>query len=176
MSIIHTSIFTVSPEYFCHLDGNLRRTDQLQRPELSRGTVDFVVPSEYWASNPPPRLSVPYFSVEPPPEGARAPQPMNFLFALDVSSESLRSGMLHTVCVALQDALFGTNACFPPESGFAILTFDDTLHFYDLSVCPSFRLFVLANKMPDRASQISSLCSLYRISTRCLSRYAVGFL
>ncbi|KAJ7196571.1 sec24-related protein [Mycena pura] len=123
----------VAPEYFCHLDGNLRRTDQLQRPELNRGTVDFVVPSEYWASNPPPRLAMPYFSVEPPPAGVREPRPMNFLFALDVSSEALRSGMLHTVCAALQDALFGTNACFPPESGFAILTFDDTLHFYDLS-------------------------------------------
>ncbi|KAJ7689383.1 Sec23/Sec24 trunk domain-containing protein [Mycena rosella] len=123
----------VSPDYFCNLDGNLQRMDHLQRLELTRGTVDFEVPPEYWATHPPPRLSMPYFSAEPPPTGPRRPLPLNYVFALDVSSESLRSGLLHTACAALQDALFGQNASFCPESEVAIVTFDDTLHFHDLS-------------------------------------------
>ncbi|KAJ6582891.1 sec24-related protein [Mycena vulgaris] len=123
----------VSPDYFCNLDGNLQRMDHLQRPELTRGTVDFAVPVEYWASHPPQRLSMPYFSAEPPPSGSRRPLPMNYVFALDVSSESLRSGLLHTACTVLNDVLFGQNVSFPPESEVAILTFDVTLHFHDLS-------------------------------------------
>ncbi|KAJ7821003.1 sec24-related protein [Mycena olivaceomarginata] len=123
----------VSPEYFCNVDANLQRMDHLQRPELNRGTVDFVVPAEYWATNPPQRLSMPYFSAEPPAAGPRRPLPMNYLFALDVSSEAVRSGLLHTACAAIQDILFGPNACFPPESELAIMTFDLTLHFHDLS-------------------------------------------
>ncbi|KAJ7031988.1 sec24-related protein [Mycena alexandri] len=123
----------VSPEYFCNLDGNLQRMDHLQRPELNRGTIDFVVPPEYWATNPPQRLSMPYFSAEPPPTGPRPPLPLNYVFALDVSNEAQRSGLLHTACASILDVLFGPNACCPPQSEIAILTFDVTLHFYDLS-------------------------------------------
>ncbi|KAJ6487756.1 sec24-related protein [Mycena sanguinolenta] len=123
----------VSPEYFCNVDANMQRMDHLQRPELNRGTVDFTVPAEYWASNPPQRLLMPYFSAEPPPEGPRRPLPMNFVFALDVSSEAVRSGLLHSACATIQDILFGQNACFPPDSELAIITFDLTLHFHDLS-------------------------------------------
>ncbi|KAJ7468052.1 sec24-related protein [Mycena latifolia] len=123
----------VSPEYFCNLDGNLQRMDHLQRPELNRGTVDFAVPPEYWASHPPQRLSMPYFSPETPPTGPRRPLPMNYVFALDVSNESLHSGLLHTACAALRDVFFGQDASFPLESEVAIVTFDDSLHFHDLS-------------------------------------------
>ncbi|KAJ7269654.1 sec24-related protein [Mycena rebaudengoi] len=123
----------VSPDYFCNLDANLRRMDHLQRPELNRGTVDFAVPDDYWATNPPQRLSMPYFSIEPPPSGPRKPQPMNFVFAFDVSNDAVQSGLLHAACTALQDILFGVHACFPPKSQLAILTFDRTLHFHDLS-------------------------------------------
>lgn len=141
----------VSPEYFCNVDANLQRMDHLQRPELNRGTVDFAVPAEYWATNPPQRLSMPYFSAEPPAAGPRRPLPMNYLFALDVSSEAVRSGLLHTACAAIQDILFGPNACFPPESELAIMTFDLTLHFHDLSVRADVRLPSLPNGMPVRS-------------------------
>ncbi|KAJ7185803.1 sec24-related protein [Mycena filopes] len=123
----------VSPEYFCNLNINLQRMDHLQRPELNRGTIDFVVPPEYWATNPPQRLAMPYFSAEPPPTGPRRPLPLAYVFALDVSNEAYQCGLLHTACAGILDILFGPNACCPPESEIAILTFDVTLHFYDLS-------------------------------------------
>ncbi|KAJ7634627.1 sec24-related protein [Roridomyces roridus] len=117
----------VSSAYFCNLDGNGRRLDHDQRPELTHGTVDFAVPSEYWAHTYPSTHHNAIFSPqEPPPTGTRQPLPMNFV-------EALHSGALHTACSALRDVLFGENACFPPQSEIAILTFDVTLHFYDLS-------------------------------------------
>ncbi|KAF8960368.1 sec24-related protein [Flammula alnicola] len=133
----------VSPEYFCNLDANLLRLDHLQRPELNKGTIDFDVTSaeEYWAQNPPPHIAQPFSSVEGPPKGPRAPAPLEYVFAFDVSNEAVVSGFLQSVCDALKVVLFGsTNANgaiedshFPPSSKIAIVTFDSTLHFYDLT-------------------------------------------
>ncbi|RDB29701.1 Uncharacterized protein C4.03c [Hypsizygus marmoreus] len=132
----------VSSEYFCSLDSNMLRLDHLQRPELNKGTVDFAVPKEYWATNPPQAFTLPYFSVEPPISGPREPQPMKYVFALDVSSEAVHSGMLRAACACISRILFGgmdvwgetpVEPCFPPDSTVAIMTFDRTIHFYDLS-------------------------------------------
>lgn len=125
----------VSSEWFCNLDANLMRLDHSQRLELNKGTVDFAVPEEYWAQQPPPTLSQ-SFSMDPQPLGARKPEPMNYFFALDVSSDAVISGFLHAACESLRRMLYGVEdgyACFPPESRLAILTFDQTLHFHDLS-------------------------------------------
>ena len=134
----------VSPEYYCALDGNLMRLDHEQRPELSKGTVDFAVPKEYWATNPPPGLTWSYHSVEPHASGFREPKPIKFVFALDVSSEGIRSGLVQAACYSIRTILFGDTSvngspiepCFPPEGLVSILTFDNTIHFYDLSVRP----------------------------------------
>ncbi|CCL98759.1 uncharacterized protein FIBRA_00764 [Fibroporia radiculosa] len=135
----------VAPEYFCNLDANLTRLDHLQRPELNKGTVDFVVPEEYWAPHSPLRMEPLFQSVMPlPTSGRRQPQPMNYIFAFDVSLEAVQSGFTHSACSSLLDLLYsqsesGTeghqgDSCLPAESKICIVTFDRTLHFYDLSV------------------------------------------
>ncbi|CDO77071.1 hypothetical protein BN946_scf184473.g15 [Trametes cinnabarina] len=128
----------VSSEYYCNLDANLLRLDQLQRPELTKGTVDFAVPEEYWAPNPPPHIRPLYFSVVAPSmSGLRKPQPMDYVFVLDVSQEAVRSGFLKVACATLLEVLFGDGEsippCFPQSSRIAILAFDRTLQFYNLS-------------------------------------------
>ncbi|KDQ58500.1 hypothetical protein JAAARDRAFT_57425 [Jaapia argillacea MUCL 33604] len=129
----------VHTDYFCNLDANLMRLDHLQRPELNKGTVDFAVSEEYWAPHPPHRISPPYFSPEPPPSsGTRRPQPLHYVFAFDVSTESVQSGFLASACAALRQLLGinptgGGNSCFPMDSSVAILSFDRTLHFYNLA-------------------------------------------
>ena len=74
---------------------------------------------------------------------------MDYLFVLDVSQEAVRSGFLQTACSVLLDSLYGHDdsipPCFPQSNRIAILTFDRTLHFYNLSVRSCLRICVLSN-------------------------------
>src|SRR5258708_18791814 len=80
---------------------------------------------------------------EPMRYGSRKPTKMDFIFAFDVSSESITSEFLHSSCEAVKKLLFGSADAegvrsapsFPDGCRIAILTFDTTLHFYDISVC-----------------------------------------
>ena len=118
------------------------RLDYRQRPELMKGTVDFVVPEEYWAINPPQGLTLPYNTHEPRKTGSRPPKPMKYIFAFDVSYEAVHLGLLRSACACISRILFGgtgtdgetLDACFPSECSVAFLTYDSTIHFYDLSV------------------------------------------
>lgn len=130
-------------DYFSNLDANLMRMDLPNRPELNKGTIDFVVSGkEYWAPPPLPRMSSSYFSVDPPSSQAREPKPLDYLFALDVSVNAIRSGFLKSACGVLRDLLYGSashdgtqsNPSFPQGCQLAILTYDTSLHFYNLSV------------------------------------------
>ena len=141
------TLFLISPsvaaEYFCNLDANLLRLDHLQRPELNKGTVDFVVPEEYWAQHPPPRIAPLYQSVLPSEDtGFRKPEPMNYVFAIDVSVEAIQSGLTRAACTSLLRILYGeasgeevkVQPCIPPQTKVAIISYDSTIHFYNLSV------------------------------------------
>ncbi|TFK19750.1 protein transporter SEC24 [Coprinopsis marcescibilis] len=131
----------VPPEYFCNLDANNLRLDYLQRPELHKGTVDFVVPEEYWAQYPPSGLTFPYVSSDPPPTGSRPPVQMDYVFTFDVTNQAIDTGFLQAICESLTNALFGytledgtsVEPSIPPNTRIAIITFDETIHFYDLS-------------------------------------------
>ncbi|KAG8873918.1 COPII coat Sec23p-Sfb3p heterodimer component [Serendipita sp. 405] len=102
-----------------------------ERLELQRGTVDFLVPSAYWALNPPERLIHSFVPVgtegnafkHNPPEikspnhlgnlvtprerGTRDPTPMNYVFAFDTSLEAVQGGFLSSACKVLIDLLYG---------------------------------------------------------------------
>ena len=121
--------------------------DHLQRPELIKGTIDFIVSSshEYYAPPAAPRLVPSYYTPEPPepPTVRHAPEPMRVLFAIDVSQEAIISGLTAAACEAIGGALYGVEAadgrrmdrCFPDKCRVGFITYDESVHFYDLSVC-----------------------------------------
>ncbi|SPO32353.1 related to Protein transport protein Sec24C [Ustilago trichophora] len=196
----------VAADYFCNLDMSGRRVDFDQRPELSRGSIDFAVPKEYWAvqSTPPASVLLPVAPASTRTETAkldpkteanndyegttlglsgqgaqaaksatkaasealnglqigkgrttvRAPRPLTYFFAIDVSYSAVRSGALASSVEAIRETLYGPKASSADQGtngapdadastgpGFglvegarvAILTFDRALHFYNLS-------------------------------------------
>lgn len=114
------------------------RLDHLQRPELNKGTVDFSVPDEYWAVEPPPNPNPSYASVGPSKRTeCRAPQPMNYVFAFDISVDAVRSGFFQCSCDALRTILYqetdgGVVCRLPAGSQIAIISYDCVLNVYKL--------------------------------------------
>lgn len=114
----------VSTEYYAPTDAAGVRVDRLQRPELTMGTVEYLVPKEYWA---------------------KEPVGLQWLFLIDVSQESLSRGFLDAVCRGVLEALYGherdesQNGDISPEpalpkgSKVGIVTYDKEVQFYSLS-------------------------------------------
>ena len=113
-------------DYYAPLDPSGVRVDRLQRPELMMGTVEFMVPKEYWS---------------------KEPVGLQWLFIIDVSQESVKRGFLKGVCEGIMEALYGgddepaeegadeaVKRKVPPGSKVGIITFDREIHFYNLSV------------------------------------------
>ena len=121
----------VPSEYFSPVSPQGLRVDREQRPELTRGTVEFMVPKEYWAKD---------------PVGLR------LLFLIDVGQESVNQAFLEGICEGILGALYGENETsrtgdgqenveeerstnqLPPGSRVGIVTFDKEVHFYNLLV------------------------------------------
>ncbi|TID22058.1 M-phase inducer phosphatase [Venturia nashicola] len=110
-------------EYFAPTDPSGVRVDRQQRPELTLGTVDFLVPREYWT---------------------KEPVPMRWLFLIDVTEEAVNKGYLDGVCEGIMSALYSGQSKEVDENGEAkptlpqgtkvgIVTFDKQMHFYNLS-------------------------------------------
>lgn len=99
----------VPTTYFSHLDSNGQRRDRDQRPELSRCSVEFVAPGDYMV---------------------RPPQPPVYFFVIDVSSVSVQSGMIQCAVNAIKDSLDRLPGT--PRTQIGFITFDSTIHFYNL--------------------------------------------
>lgn len=115
----------VGPEYFAPTDPSGVRVDRLQRPELTLGTVEFMVPKEYWA---------------------KEPVGLRWLFLIDVSAEAVNRGFLDGFCEGIISALYGSSGTekqenqqdgpgarkLSPGAKVGIVTFDKEIHFYNL--------------------------------------------
>lgn len=95
--------------YFCHLDDNLRRRDRLQRPELHKGVVEFIAPSEYMV---------------------RPPQPPSYFFVIDVSITAVQSGMLASVANSIRKSLDDLPG--EPRTQVGFITFDNSVQYFSL--------------------------------------------
>ncbi|KAK0649451.1 hypothetical protein B0T16DRAFT_410109 [Cercophora newfieldiana] len=111
-------------EYFCATSPQGVRVDRDQRPELTRGTVEFVVPKEYWT---------------------KEPVGMRYLFVIDVTQESFNKGFLESFCEGILGAIYGgeegeekdendePKRRIPAGSKVGFVTFDKEVHFYNVS-------------------------------------------
>lgn len=101
---------TSTPEhYFSHLDHMGRRLDVYERAELSLGSYEFTATKEYCRQQ-------------------QLPQTPAFIFAIDVSLSSVRSGLLHILCPYIKDVILPSLA---PETRVGFITYDRELHFYN---------------------------------------------
>lgn len=97
-------------EYHCNLGPDGRRRDADDRPELCRGTVEFVATKEYMV---------------------RDPMPAVFFFLIDVSMNAIKTGATAAAC----NAISRTVPDLPegPQTRVGLATFDSTIHFYNLN-------------------------------------------
>ncbi|XP_057997740.1 protein transport protein SEC24 A-like [Hevea brasiliensis] len=99
----------VPGEYFAHLDATGRRVDLDQRPELTKGSVEFVAPTEYMV---------------------RPPMPPLYFFLIDVSISAVRSGMVEVVAQTIKSCLDDLPGF--PRTQIGFITYDSTIHFYNM--------------------------------------------
>ena len=112
----------VPPEYFCATTPQGARVDREQRPELMRGTVEFLVPKEYWS---------------------KEPVGLRWLFLIDVGQEAFNKGYLEAFCEGLVHTLYGVDESsedgeepkrrIPEGSKVGFVTFDKDIHFYNMN-------------------------------------------
>ncbi|KAI3449692.1 hypothetical protein Pfo_006357 [Paulownia fortunei] len=99
----------VPSEYFSHLDASGRRVDLDQRPELTKGSVEFIAPAEYMV---------------------RPPMPPLYFFLIDVSISAVQSGMLEVMAQTIKSCLDSLPGSSRTQIGF--ITYDSTIHFYNM--------------------------------------------
>eukprot|EP00249_Psilotum_nudum_P012247 c23671_g1_i1 orf=107-3535(+) len=97
-------------DYHCNLGPDGRRRDADERPELCKGTVEFVATKEYMI---------------------RSPMPAVFFYLIDVSQTAVQIGATASACSAVQRAL--SDLPEGPDTKVGIATFDTTVHFYNLN-------------------------------------------
>lgn len=116
----------VTTDYYAPVDPSGSRVDRMQRPELMMGTVEYLVPKEYWA---------------------KEPVGLRWLFLIDVSQEAVSRGFIEAVCSGILDALYGHDreedakededhpaiGRLPEGSKVGIVTYDKEIQFYNCS-------------------------------------------
>ena len=65
---------------------------------------------------------------------ARPPTPLSHVFAIDVSWNAIKSGMLAECVKSIREILYNSPNNMPPGGKIGIITFDKDVHFYNLQV------------------------------------------
>ncbi|KAK4761134.1 hypothetical protein SAY87_006027 [Trapa incisa] len=96
-------------DYHCNLGPDGRRRDADGRPELCKGTVEFVASKEYMI---------------------REPMPAVYFFLIDVSMNAMQIGATAAACSAISQVI--SELPEGPRTLVGIATFDSAIHFYNL--------------------------------------------
>jgi protein transport protein SEC24 len=113
-------------EYLCNLGPDGRRRDANDRPELSRGTVEFVASKEFLV---------------------REPMPAVYFFLVDVSMNAVHTGATAAACSAISQAL--SDLPEGPRTMVGIATFDSAIHFYSLKRAQQQPLMLIVPDIQD---------------------------
>ncbi|KAJ8760665.1 hypothetical protein K2173_017643 [Erythroxylum novogranatense] len=96
-------------DYHCNLGPDGRRRDADERPELCRGTVEFVATKEYMV---------------------REPMEAVYFVLIDVSMNAIQTGATAAACSSINQVIGDLPE--GPRTMVGIATFDSTIHFYNL--------------------------------------------
>jgi protein transport protein SEC24 len=100
----------VPTDYYCNVDpATGKRHDHNERPELSKGSCEFIAPLEYMV---------------------RPPQAPVYCFVIDTSYNAVQSGMLAVACQTIAACL--DNLPGEPRTQVAFITFSSKVHFFNL--------------------------------------------
>uniref|UniRef100_A0A1B0BJ89 Protein transport protein Sec24C n=1 Tax=Glossina palpalis gambiensis TaxID=67801 RepID=A0A1B0BJ89_9MUSC len=106
----------VPTEYFQHLDHTGQRVDRFERPELVLGAYEFLATKDYCRNNESPEIPA-------------------FIFVIDVSYNTMKSGLVHLLCSQIKRIL----KHLPIDQGqhkskmrVGFITFNSTVHFYNI--------------------------------------------
>ncbi|KAE9618491.1 putative von Willebrand factor, type A, Zinc finger, Sec23/Sec24-type, sec23/Sec24, trunk [Lupinus albus] len=114
------------PDYRCNLGPDGRRRDADERPELCRGTVEFVATKEFMV---------------------REPMPGVYFFLIDVSMNAVQTGATAAACSAISQVI--TDIPKGPHTMVGIATFDSTIHFYNLKRASQQPLMLIVPDVQD---------------------------
>nr|CAD1831563.1 unnamed protein product [Ananas comosus var. bracteatus] len=110
----------------CNLGPDGRRRDADDRPELCRGTVEFVATKEFMV---------------------REPMPAVYFFLIDVSMNAIQTGATAAACTAISQAI--SDLPEGPQTMVGIATFDSTIHFYNLKRASQQPLMLIVPDVQD---------------------------
>ncbi|KAJ0798067.1 putative Zinc finger, Sec23/Sec24-type, sec23/Sec24, trunk domain, sec23/Sec24, helical [Helianthus annuus] len=113
-------------DYQCNLGPDGRRRDADERPELCRGTVEFVATREFMV---------------------RDPMPAVFFFLIDVSMNAVQTGATAGACSAISRVILDLPE--GPQTMVGIATFDSTIHFYNLKRASQQPLMLIVPDVQD---------------------------
>ncbi|XP_037927400.1 protein transport protein Sec24C isoform X2 [Teleopsis dalmanni] len=106
----------VPTEYFAHLDHTGQRVDKYERYELVLGSYEFLATRDYCRNNTPPEIPA-------------------FIFVIDVSYNTIKSGLVHLLCSQIKQIL----KHLPVDQGqdkslmrVGFITYNSTVHFYNI--------------------------------------------
>ncbi|GFP82411.1 protein transport protein sec24-like at4g32640 [Phtheirospermum japonicum] len=120
-------------DYHCNLGPDGRRINADERPELCRGTVEFVATKEHMV---------------------RDPMPAVFFFLIDVSMNAIQTGATAAACSAINQVIDDLPKGPRTMVGFA--TFDSTIHFYNLKRASQQPLMLIVPDVQDVYTPLQS--------------------
>ncbi|KAL5206892.1 hypothetical protein ABZP36_035101 [Zizania latifolia] len=113
-------------EYLCNLGPDGRRRDADDRPELCRGTVEFIASKEFLV---------------------RDPMPAVYFFLIDVSMNAIQTGATAATCSSIARAI--SDLPEGPRTMVGIATFDSGIHFYSLKRAQQQPLMLIVPDVQD---------------------------